>query len=71
MVTFLIALGIVGFAAVGCVKAVMSARLLEQNPEAWQKLRAAEFEKHQRQQEMVGNAALQGIRWFSSLLKKE
>ena len=69
--TFFALVLVLGLVALACVKAYCSARLLESNPEAWEKLQAAEFEKHRRRQEIVGKAAMHGIRFVSSLMKKK
>jgi hypothetical protein len=64
---FLLALG---FVARECIKAAMGVRLLEKDPEAWEKLVLAERERVRCRQEALGKTLLQVIRFVSSFSKK-
>lgn len=67
----LMVLALIGVVVVVCVKAVLSAKLLEKDPKNWEKFQAVEEERRRRRQELLGKAALQGIRLVSSLMKKK
>jgi hypothetical protein len=67
----LLVLAVIAFVVITCVRAVLSARLLERDSEKWRMLQQAEQERHLRRQELIGSAVLQGVRFVSSFMKKK
>lgn len=69
--TGLLIFAVIAWAAVACVKAYCSARLLEKDAAAWERLQQAEEQKRRQRQETLGHAALNAVRWASRLLNKK
>jgi hypothetical protein len=53
---------VVGCVVVACFKAYHSAKLLEKDADAWERLQKVEEEKRRRRQEIAGKALLAGSR---------
>lgn len=58
-------------AVVACVKAIVATRLLEKNPEAWEKLQEAEDFKRRQRQAAMGNAAVGGFRFLCWVFRRK
>jgi hypothetical protein len=68
MATALLAV-VVGVVVLACFKAYHSVKLLEKDPEAWERLQKVEEEKRRRRQEVLGKVLLNGTRTAWGWLK--
>jgi len=62
---------VIGLIVLSCFKAYYSAKLLEKDAEAWERLQQVEDEKRRRRQEALGKATLHGVRTVWGWIKKK
>ncbi len=61
----------IGFFALACWKAYWSVKLLERDPQAWEKHQQVEDEKRRRRQQTLGNATTRAVNLVRGWLGKE
>jgi hypothetical protein len=62
---------VAGYVLVACVKGYHSAKLLEQDPEAWERLQHHEEEKRRWRQETLGKVTLAVARTVAGWFKRD